>query len=161
MTMKTINDEPIIKVITAVIISLVLGVFLGYVVHLREVNNIFLSSIVAFQGILIGVTIPISLQVVSWGVDRFDDSAIAEFFTKEKLYRIQYFLFIFNIVLGVYVIFINLHNKLALTLIFIWFIVNIYFFYKFILMVEKYIVDLQGVVVDKIRKEVDEIFEED
>jgi len=50
----------------------------------------FLSDIATFEGILIGVTIPISLQVVSWTFDRYKDKEIAQFFIKETLYKIQF-----------------------------------------------------------------------
>jgi len=53
-------------------------------------DSAFLSDIATFEGILIGVTIPISLQVVSWTFDRYKDKEIAQFFIKETLYKIQF-----------------------------------------------------------------------
>ena len=45
----------------------------------------FLSDAAAFEGVLIGVAIPISLQVVTWTADRYKDHEIAKFFTDERL----------------------------------------------------------------------------
>ena len=98
----------------------------------------FLSDAAAFEGVLIGVAIPISLQVVTWTADRYKDHEIAKFFTDERLYRWQYFLLLPNIGIAILLRFLNISNLVPLAIILFWLIINIYIFYRFIRLVERY-----------------------
>jgi len=119
----------------------------------------FLSDIVASEGILIGVSIPISLQVVSWVVDRYRDQEIAQFFVKEPLYRAQYLLFLHSIIIAILLRFLNISNSLILWLIFFWLVINIFFFYKFIRLVEQYATNTDKLLLRKLKHYVEDILE--
>jgi len=119
----------------------------------------FLSDIAAFEGILIGVSIPISLQVVSWVVDRYRDQEIAQFFIKEPLYRAQYLLLLPNIIIAIFLRFLNISNSLILWLIFFWLVINIFIFYKFIRLVEQYATNTDKLLLRKLKHYVEDILE--
>ena len=120
-------------------------------------NSDFLSDAITFESILIGVAIPISLQVATWTADKYKDHEIAKFFIEEKLYRWQYFLLLTNIVLAIFLKFLNISNPVALWIIFVWLIVNIFIFYKFIKLVEQYATNTDKLVLNKLKKNVENI----
>lgn len=119
----------------------------------------FLSDIAAFEGILIGVSIPISLQVVTWVVDRYSDQEIAQFFIKEPLYRAQYLLFLPSIIIAILLRFLNISNSLILWLIFFLLVINIFIFYKFIRLVEQYATNTDKLLLRKLKHYVEDILE--
>jgi len=118
-------------------------------------DSAFLSDIATFEGILIGVTIPISLQVVSWTVDRYKDKEIAQFFIKEPLYKIQYLLLLPNIAIAIFLRLINMSNLIFLGFIFIWLIINMIIFYKFVRLIEQYITNTDKLLLRKLKKNVE------
>jgi hypothetical protein len=117
----------------------------------------FLSDVAALEGVLIGVAIPISLQVVTWTADRYKDHEIAKFFTDERLYRWQYFLLLPNIAIAILLRFLNISNLVPLAIIFFWLIINIYIFYKFIRLVERYATDTDQLLLQKLKRHVEDI----
>jgi hypothetical protein len=119
----------------------------------------FLSDALAFEGILIGVTIPISLQVVSGMAERYRDQEIAKFFIDERLYRSQYILFFSNIGLSIFVKFWNeaKTSTFLLWILFLWFIGNIIVFYIFIRLVEQYITNTDKLLLGKLNNYVEAI----
>ncbi len=133
---------------------------LGNLIVSRQIDHLFLSNIIAFEGILIGVSIPISLQVAAWISDRYDDPEMGVFFIKDKIYRLQYFVFFLNILIAIYFRFIIVKDKLLLAAMFSWAILNVYFFYKFILLIERFLINLHGVIIDKSEEMIDEILKE-
>ncbi len=122
-------------------------------------NSTFLSDVAAIEGILIGVSIPIALQVVSWSADRYKDQEIAKFFTNELLYRIQYILFLSNIVLVLLLRFLDIKNFLVMWIIFLWFVFNVTIFYRFIRLVERYVTDTDKLFLAKLKSYVQDILE--
>jgi hypothetical protein len=120
-------------------------------------SNEFLSDVAALEGVLIGVAIPISLQVVTWTADRYKDHEIAKFFTAEVLYRWQYFLFLSNICIAILLRFLNISNLVPLAIIFLWLIVNICIFYRFIKLVERYATDTDQLLLQKLKHYVEDI----
>lgn len=120
-------------------------------------NPTFLSDLAAVEGVLIGVSIPIALQVVSWTADRYRDQEIAKFFASELLYRIQYFLFLSNIILVLLLRFLHIKNFLVLWAVFLWFVLNVIVFYFFIRMVERYVTDTDKIFLSKLKGYVQDI----
>lgn len=117
----------------------------------------FLSDIAAFEGVLIGVAIPIALQVVSRTADRYNDNEIAQFFTKESLYRWQYRLLLPNIAIVISLRFFDIDNSLILGTILIWLLINIVVFYKFIKLVEQYVTNTDELLLKKFNAHVENI----
>jgi len=91
----------------------------------------FLSDIATIEAVLIGISIPITLHVVTWVADKYEDQEIVKFFIKEFLYQIQYPLFLINIVLAILLRFLNIKNCFILWFIFLWFVINTIVFYKY------------------------------
>lgn len=126
--------------------------------HLPTVDNAFLSDVAAFEGLIIGLSIPISLQVVSWIADRYEDHELSQFFINEFIYKFQLRSALLNITLAVFLRATNILNPIILTAIYIWFIINIYAFYRFIKLIEEYAVEIDKVMLKKLKRSVDEIF---
>ena len=120
-------------------------------------SNEFLSDVAALEGVLIGVAIPISLQVVTWTADRYKDHEIAKFFTDERLYRWQYFLLLPNIGIAILLRFLNISNLLLLAIVFLWLIINIFIFYRFIRLVERYATETDRLLLQKLKHYVEDI----
>ena len=122
-------------------------------------NSAFLSDLATLEGVLIGVTIPISLQVVIWTADRYKDHEIAQFFVKETLYRLQYVLLLPNIIFAIFLRFLDISHLGILWVIFFWLIGNIIVFYMFIRLVEQYATNTDKILLKKLRGYVEDIFE--
>jgi len=120
-------------------------------------NTTFLSDIAAVEGVLIGVSIPISLQVVSWAVDRYKDQELASFFTNEKLYKAQFFLFLPNIVLAIVLRFLDIKNFVILGIILVWFVINVIVFYFFLQLIRRYAVETDKIFIEKLKKHAEKI----
>ena len=108
---------------------------------------------------MIGVAIPISLQVVTRAADRYKDYEIAQFFTKEPLYKLQYVLLLPNIALAIFLKFLSISNPVVLWTIFFWFIVNIIVFYIFVKIVEEYTINTDKLLLGKLKRHVKIILE--
>lgn len=123
-------------------------------------NTEFLSDAVAFEGLIIGLSIPISLQVVSWIADKYEDPEISKVFIKETLYKLQFFLILPNIAIAILLRFLGTGNFLFLTSIYVWLLFNLLFFYMYIKKVEQYATNTDKVMINKLKEYVDEILEE-
>lgn len=123
-------------------------------------NTEFLSDAVAFEGIIIGLSIPISLQVVSWIAGRYDDHEISQFFIKEPLYKLQFYLILPNIAIAILLRFLVIDEPIILILIYAWLVINMFVFFKFIKLVEQYTTNLDKVMINKFKKYVEDILEE-
>ena len=119
----------------------------------------FLSDMVGFQGFLIGVAVPISLQVVSWIADRYKDQEIAKLFIREPLYKLQFMLIIPHIASCIFIRYLNITYSLILHLMFFWFIINLIAFYLFVRRVALYITDADQILLQKLEKYVTDLFE--
>jgi len=125
-----------------------------------SIKNDFLSDVAAFEGIIIGLSIPISLQVVSWIADRYEDNEISQVFIKEPLYKWQFYLIMPNIAISILLRLFNVEKPIILVLIYLWFLINIFIFYKFIKLVEQYTTNTDKVLIKIFRKNVDDMLEE-
>jgi hypothetical protein len=119
----------------------------------------FLSDMVGFQGFLIGVAVPISLQVISWIADRYKDQEIAKLFIREPLYRMQFVLIIPHIACSILIRYLDISSSPLLWGMFFWFIVNLVTFYLFVRRVALYITDADQILLQKLEKYVSDLFE--
>jgi hypothetical protein len=119
----------------------------------------YLSDMASFQGFLIGVAVPISLQVVSWIADRYKDQEIAKLFIREPLYKLQFFLILPHIAFCILLRFLNFAILPLLIFMFIWFIINLVTFYLFVKRVALYVTDADQILLQKLEKYVTELFE--
>lgn len=108
---------------------------------------------------MIGVAIPVSLQVVNWTADKYRDHEIAKFFVDERIYKLQFFLLLTNIVIVVFFRFIDVTNHLLLWFAFAWLIVNVILFYKFIKVVEQYAANTDRYLLGRLKKHVENILQ--
>ena len=120
----------------------------------------FLSDIIAIEAVLIGVAIPISLQVVTWTAERYRDLEIAKMFTDEFLYRVQYILLLSNIVVAASLRFIYINNKLVVFIMMSWLILNVVIFFMFIRRVQQYVTNTDNFLIGKLRKDVQNILKD-
>jgi len=119
----------------------------------------FLSDVITLEAVLIGVAIPVSLQVVNWTADKYRDHEIAKFFVDERIYKLQFFLLLTNIVIVVFFRFIDVTNHLLLWFAFAWLIVNVILFYKFIKVVEQYAANTDRYLLGRLKKHVENILQ--
>lgn len=125
-----------------------------------EPDASFLSDVAAFEAVLIGVSIPISLQVVTWTAERFRDIEISKIFIGEKLYKAQYVLFISNILIAIFFKFAKINDKFALWVLLFWLFLNVYIFLKFIKRVEQYAANTENYLLKRLKKNVEDILQE-
>jgi len=112
----------------------------------------FLSDIAAVESVLIGVSMPMSIQIVSWVANRYKDQDLSKFFTDEKLYKAQYYLFLPNIVIAILLKFLAIQNIVVLGVIWIWFAFNVIVFWFFLKLIQRYAVDTDHVFIEKYEK---------
>jgi len=120
-------------------------------------KDAFLPDLITLEAGLIGVAIPIALNIVTLTADRYRDPEIAQFFTNEFLYRFQYFSLLLNITVIIFLRFSGAVNILILWLLFFWFATNIITFYKFIKLVEQYAANTDKILRGKLNKYVEAI----
>jgi predicted membrane-bound spermidine synthase len=120
----------------------------------------FLSDLMALEAGLIGVAIPITLHVVTTTADRYKDPEIAQFFTKEKLYRSQFILLLMNIFTIVLLEFLGITHFVFLWGVFFMFIAIICIFYFFIRLVEQYATNMDKILRRKLKEYVENILKE-
>lgn len=119
-----------------------------------KISQNFLSDIITFESILIGVFIPISMQVVNWVSNKYKGTFIPKVFAGEILYKLQYYLLIGNISIAIYVKMVEISNKFSLSLLFIWFVINMVIFLRFVKLVEGYIVEPDKYLVKKLKRNI-------
>ena len=119
----------------------------------------FLSDVITLEAVLIGVAIPLSLQVVNWTADKYRDNEIAKFFVNERIYKIQFLLLLSNILIVILLRFWGTTNSLLLWVVFIWLIGNIIIFYKFIKLVEQYATNADRYLLGRLKKHVRNILQ--
>jgi hypothetical protein len=122
-------------------------------------NLQFLSDMVGFQGFLIGVAVPISLQVISWIADRYKDQEIAKLFIREPLYKLQFILIIPHIGCCIIFRFVNVTSIPLLGFMLGWFTLNLITFSLFVRRVALYITDADQILLKKLEKYVSDLFE--
>ena len=121
------------------------------------ITLVFLSDAVGFEGFLVGVAVPVSLQVISWIADRYRDQEIAKLFIREPLYRMQYYLILPHIVLSVLLIFLSVKIYWILALFFFWFVCNVLVFFVYVRMVSIYVTDADRILLNKMKQYVAQI----
>lgn len=117
----------------------------------------FLVDVIALEGVLIGVAIPLSFQVVMSMVKDYDGE-IGKIFIRQWIYRAQYFLFFGNIVIALISRMFGWENNTWLIFMLSWAIVNIGFFWKFMWNVHDYVTEPDKMLIKKISEDVEKIF---
>jgi len=170
------------KILFTFIIGLVSGIVIGYLLAFFHVLDFFSTvkfdaSIIAFlivdspkkdffsdlmtlEAGLIGVAIPITLTVVTMTADRYRDPEIAQFFTKESLYRFQYISLLLSIIVIILLEFLGITYFLFLWFVFFWFIANMYVFFTFIRLVEQYVTNTDKILRRKLKEYVENILKD-
>lgn len=115
----------------------------------------FISDVIGIEAVLVGLAIPISFQVVTLAAQRLNDHELARYFFEEKLYRTLIFLLLANIIISLYTKFLGSPETYNLWILLIWAFLNIYLFYKFIRLVERYATDFDKIVLEKIKQDLD------
>ena len=117
----------------------------------------FLTDVIALEGVLIGVAIPLSFQVVMSMVKDYDGE-IGKIFIRQWIYRAQYFLFFGNIIVALISKMFGLANGWWLAFMLAWAFANIVAFYLFIRNVHGYVTEPDQMLIRKISKDVEDIF---
>jgi len=145
---KKFEDRPSIK-IGAVMFWFIFPFILFLFEHLSRITHFvfefinsisikseFLGVAVGFEAVLIGAAIPVSIQVITWTGQQFKDSFISEVFFNELIYKSQYFLLLGNIIFCISILLFDLDNITIILIAFLWTILNVILFYKFIKKIE-------------------------
>jgi hypothetical protein len=109
------------------------------------------------EAVLIGVAIPISLQVVLSMVQEYDRD-ISKFFKNEWLYKAQYGLLFSNIIISISVRFFDFSNNYFLLFLLIWSGINMLLFYLFVRLVHDYVTDTDKVILKKVWENAKNVF---
>ena len=118
------------------------------------INNCFLSDIATFEGALVAISLPLSLNVVTKALDRYNDQEISQLFVKENIYRGQKFSLLLNIIIAIFLRFYNIQNLIILWLTFIFLIFNTILFFFFIVKVEQYVTNTDKYLLEKFKTDV-------
>jgi hypothetical protein len=129
---------------------------IGWFNSLQLTTN-FLQDIIALEAVLIGVAIPISLQVVLSMVQEYDRD-ISKFFKNEWLYKAQYGLLFSNIIISISVRFFDFSNNYFLLFLLIWSGINMLLFYLFVRLVHDYVTDTDKVILKKVWENAKNVF---
>jgi len=124
------------------------------IIEESAVSQNFLSDIITFEGILIGVAIPISMQVVNWVSNKYKGTNLSKIFADEILYKLQYYLLLGNIFIAIYAKMVEISNKFSLLLLFIWFFINMVIFFCFVKLVERYTVEPDKYLIKKLKENI-------
>jgi hypothetical protein len=133
--------------------------YLNNLIENLHLNSDILSDIIGFEGVLIGVSIPLCLQSVSKIVDEYGKD-IAKYFVRELLYKSLFYLFPFNIVISMFLRLVKVENPFILFLMFLWTVVNLIVFLFFIKKAQKYITDTEDIIIKQAKKNAKRIFED-
>lgn len=128
-----------------------------YLAEITPSQN-FLLPAIGFEAVLIGVAIPVSLQVVLWVSKEYKDTEIAKMFIKEKIYLLQYVSLLFNIVISLLLILMDIKNPLLLLALYIWVIINVILFWLFMKKIHFYSTNTLQLILNKLKKFVNENF---
>ncbi len=120
-------------------------------------NATFIQDVITVEGVFIGLSIPISVQVVS-NITKDYDGEIASLLTDEFLYKSQYLLFLVSIMFGILFRFIGISSPYLLVIYFVWSIINILVFWRFMIRINQYVTNIEGVISQKLRDHAESIF---
>jgi hypothetical protein len=123
-----------------------------------HLNADFLQDIMNLEAVLIGVAIPISLEVVLSIMKEYEKD-VSKFFIREPLYVSQFFLLFTNIIASFVIRMFDINNPWILLILLIWSIVNIVIFGLFMLLVKNYVTDTDNVLINKLWKNAKNIFQ--
>ncbi|MBD2570685.1 hypothetical protein [Anabaena lutea] len=110
-------------------------------------NTGFLSDIVAFQGAIIAIAIPLSLEIISRISERYQSGVITKKFSQESEIKLLPILLTIDIIAAIFIKFftpadsISGYWKIIAWITFIVFIFTIYILYKFFATLRRYITD--------------------
>ncbi|MBD2693509.1 hypothetical protein [Anabaena catenula] len=119
---------------------------LNWIISLSP-NTSFLSDIVAFQGAIIAIAIPLSLEIISRISERYNSGVITKKFSQESEIKLLPILLTIDIIAAIILKFfipadsISGYWKIIAWITFIVFIFTIYILYKFFATLRRYITD--------------------
>lgn len=119
----------------------------------------FLSTSAEIIGALVGISIPISLSIVSDNLKTYKDVWISEMFRNEYPYKYQFRIVIPTIFYVLVLTYLQISHPLFLWVGFLLMLVSIFLFYQFLRLMEKYSTQSEEVVLTKAKKQIDEILE--
>lgn len=117
-----------------------------------DFNNAFLSDIAAFEGVVIGILLPLAWDAISRSADKYGDIIIARF--REHLpTRVLLPSFVLHIVLAIATRLISTESNLAYPsskvwglFLFVWFIANLFIFIQYLHLLHTYTFNIKEVV---------------
>lgn len=157
--------------LSIILFLLVIGI--GLIVHTSFFNNLmkglfyyvsslklktnFIQDVITVEAVFIGLTIPLSFQVVTSFTKEYG-SGVAKIFTDEFWYKAQYVVFLGNIVFGILFRFLEVQSTFWLSIYLVWSIANIIIFLLVINLVNRYVTEPYNVFMKKLRDRVENIF---
>lgn len=127
---------------------------------LQPLDITILGIMVGFEGVLVGVAIPISLQVISRALDNYQDPDLAKFFTSEPIYKSLFYSLLLHIIIVIISILMYYNPFICISYLSVWFLINIVMFIYYFFLVEKYLISLDDILLNKLNGHVDEFLEE-
>jgi predicted membrane-bound spermidine synthase len=125
----------------------------------RQKASGFLSASAGVLGAFVGVSIPLSLNIVSNNLNKYKDVWISEMFRKEYPYKYQFKIVIPSIT---YILILTCFKSVHPVFLFIGLVlmvVSIFLFYKFLRLMEKYSTQSDEIILETAKKQIDEILE--
>lgn len=104
----------------------------------QELDSSFLSDVAALEGVLLAVSLPISLDLVSRISGRYKSQEITKIFAKENLYKSLKILLPINIIIAIVLQFYKIESPSCLYIVMSFLIVSLIIFMFFIKLVESY-----------------------
>ncbi len=127
-----------------------IGFHVEYYVDDEAMNVV--SDIAAILGVIAGISIPISLEVINRTADRYQNQRISSFFTEEPLYILNLFSNILCVAVSLSFKMSSVNNLGVILVLYFWFAVNLFLFIGFIYLVQYYITDTDTVTLKHLFK---------
>lgn len=150
-------------------VGILCGLFFGILTGYYFINKInpkpnFLSDIATFEGVIIAIAIPLSLDIVSRISERYKSEVISKQFFKEWEIKLLPYFLILNIVTAILLRFCVGDNPkglswrlVAFLILVIFFIVAFIFIFGFSLKLKKYIIEPEF-ILNRFFNEAEEFF---
>lgn len=113
-------------------------------------------TIAAITGTIIAISIPISIEIISRGKDKYMDNEVSEMLTKNWTYKFQYLnTALIAIFLGV--AFLGVKNKILLAIVTVCFIWVLITFYRWIKLVLQFSTNFKYLYIEQKKKDAETI----
>ncbi len=119
----------------------------------------FLSLAAKILATLVGISVPISLTIVSRNLKTYKDKWVSKLLFQELAFKAQISFTLPLICILLFFVFAKLINPFILILCFLAISLSLYFFYKFLRLMVKYATQTDEIVLEKIKIEINEILE--